>query len=242
MIREIHPDAVINAAAWTAVDKAEAEEAAATVVNGAAPSAMARAAAQLGVPFVQISTDYVFDGAGDAPFKPDHPVAPLDAYGRSKLAGEQGVIAAGGIHAILRLLGVLGPWRELREDHAAALRNRDRHQRGRRPDRRAHPARAIAEACLSIAYQLCADPSKGGTYHFSGAPDVSWAGFARETFAQAGRGTVVEDIPTAAYPTPARRPANSRLDCSTTQKVFGIARPDWKAELGLVLKDLGVSA
>lgn len=89
VIREIHPDAVINAAAWTAVDKAEAEEAAATVVNGAAPAAMARAAAQLGVPFVQISTDYVFDGTGSAPFAPDHATAPLGAYGRSKLAGNR---------------------------------------------------------------------------------------------------------------------------------------------------------
>lgn len=243
VIREIHPDAVINAAAWTAVDKAEAEEAAATVVNGAAPAAMALAAAQLGVPFVQISTDYVFDGAGDAPFKPDHPVAPLGAYGRSKLAGEQGVIAAGGIHAILRTSWVFSA-------HGANFvktmlrlsETRDRLSVVADQIGGPTPARAIAEACLSIAHQLCADPSKGGTYHFSGAPDVSWAGFARETFAQAGRGTVVEDIPTAAYPTPARRPANSRLDCSTTQKVFGIARPDWKAELGLVLKDLGVSA
>ena len=243
VIREIHPDAVINAAAWTAVDKAEAEEAAATVVNGAAPSAMALAAAQLGVPFVQISTDYVFDGAGDAPFKPDHPVAPLGAYGRSKLAGEQGVIAAGGIHAILRTSWVFSA-------HGANFvktmlrlsETRDRLSVVADQIGGPTPARAIAEACLSIAHQLCADPSKGGTYHFSGAPDVSWAGFARETFAQAGRATVVEDIPTAAYPTPARRPANSRLDCTTTQKVFGIARPDWKTELGLVLKDLGVSA
>lgn len=243
VIREIHPDAVINAAAWTAVDKAEAEEAAATVVNGAAPAAMALAAAQLGVPFVQISTDYVFDGAGDAPFKPDHPVAPLGAYGRSKLAGEQGVIAAGGIHAILRTSWVFSA-------HGANFvktmlrlsETRDRLSVVADQIGGPTPARAIAEACLSIAHQLCADPSKGGTYHFSGAPDVSWAGFARETFAQAGRGSVVEDIPTAAYPTPARRPANSRLDCTTTQKVFGIARPDWKAELGLVLKDLGVSA
>ena len=243
VIREIHPDAVINAAAWTAVDKAEAEEAAATVVNGAAPAAMALAAAQLGVPFVQISTDYVFDGAGDAPFKPDHPVAPLCAYGRSKLAGEQGVIAAGGIHAILRTSWVFSA-------HGANFvktmlrlsETRDRLSVVADQIGGPTPARAIAEACLSIAHQLCADPSKGGTYHFSGAPDVSWAGFARETFAQAGRGTVVEDIPTAAYPTPARRPANSRMDCTTTQKVFGIARPDWKAELGLVLKDLGVSA
>lgn len=104
------------------------------------------------------------------------------------------------------------------------------------------PARAIAEACLAIARQLAADPSKGGTYHFSGAPDASWADFAREIFAQAGRDTVVEDIPTSAYPTPAKRPANSRLDCTTTRKVFGIERPDWRAELADVLTQLGAKA
>jgi dTDP-4-dehydrorhamnose reductase len=95
-------DAIINAAAWTAVDKAETEEAAATVVNGDAPSAMARAAAAKGIPFLHISTDYVFDGLGDQPFTIDHPTAPLGAYGRSKLAGEQGVRAAAGPHLILR--------------------------------------------------------------------------------------------------------------------------------------------
>ncbi len=95
-------DAVINAAAWTAVDKAESEETAATVVNGDAPAAMARTCAAIGVPFLHVSTDYVFDGAGTDPFRPDHPTGPLGAYGRSKLAGEQGVRAAGGNHLILR--------------------------------------------------------------------------------------------------------------------------------------------
>lgn len=101
-IRAQAPTAVINAAAWTAVDKAETEEAAATVINGAAPTAMAEACAALGVPFVQISTDYVFDGTGETAFLPDHPTAPLGAYGRGKLTGEDGVRAAGGAYAILR--------------------------------------------------------------------------------------------------------------------------------------------
>ncbi|MFN3576720.1 MAG: SDR family oxidoreductase, partial [Tabrizicola sp.] len=100
-------DAVINAAAWTAVDRAETEEAAATIVNGDAPTAMARAAAAKGVPFLHISTDYVFDGAGDRPFTPDHPAAPQNAYGRSKLAGEQGVRGAGGNHRIQRTARVV---------------------------------------------------------------------------------------------------------------------------------------
>lgn len=101
-LRAAAPSAVINAAAYTAVDRAEAEEDLATRINGAAPGAMAVAAAELGVPFVHISTDYVFDGAGTAPFAPDAPVGPLGAYGRSKLAGEEAVRAVGGVHAILR--------------------------------------------------------------------------------------------------------------------------------------------
>ncbi|MCB1376178.1 MAG: sugar nucleotide-binding protein, partial [Rhodobacteraceae bacterium] len=101
-IRAHAPEAVINAAAYTAVDKAESEEDLATIVNGAAPGAMARECAALGIPFVHISTDYVFDGSGDLPFAPDHPTGPLGAYGRTKLAGEEAVRAAGGTHAIFR--------------------------------------------------------------------------------------------------------------------------------------------
>ncbi|HEY0214483.1 MAG TPA: dTDP-4-dehydrorhamnose reductase [Paenirhodobacter sp.] len=243
VIREIHPDAVINAAAWTAVDKAEAEEDSALVVNGTTPAAIAKAAAELGVPFVQISTDYVFDGVGTTAFAPGHSVAPLGAYGRTKLAGEQGVISAGGIHAILRTSWVFSA-------HGAnfvktMLRlSETRDKLTVVADQIGGPtsARAIAGACLQIARQLAVDPSKGGTYHFSGAPDVSWADFAREIMAQAGRTTIIEDIPTSAYPTPAQRPANSRMDCTTTQKVFGITRPDWVADLSDVLKELGVKA
>jgi dTDP-4-dehydrorhamnose reductase len=100
------------------------------------------------------------------------------------------------------------------------------------------PAAAIASALVDMAGQLIADPAKSGTYHFSGAPDVSWADFAREIFRQAGLATRVEDIPTAAYPTPARRPLNSRLDCTTLQDRFGIARPDWRQGLADILKEL----
>jgi dTDP-4-dehydrorhamnose reductase len=234
------PAAVINAAAWTAVDRAEAEEAAATVVNAAAPAAMAQTCARLGIPLVHISTDYVFDGAGDAPFAPDHPPAPLGAYGRSKLAGEDGVRASGATHAILRTSWVfsahgsnfvktmlrLGATRDSLTVVADQIGGPT-------------PAQAIADACLRIAQALQDDPAKTGTYHFAGAPDTSWACFARETFACAGIACRVEDIPTSAWPTPARRPANSRLDCSTTTATFGIARPDWRIALNAVLAELG---
>ena len=233
------PGAVINAAAWTAVDKAESEEAAATVVNGAAPTAMAQACAALGIPFVQISTDYVFDGAGTAPFTPDHPTAPLGAYGRSKLAGEEGVRAAGGVYAILRTSWVfsahgnnfLKTMLRLGGEREALTVVGD--QIGGPT-----PAAAIAEACLAIAAQLATDPGRSGTYHFSGAPDASWADFAREIMAQAGLACRVTDIPTSAYPTPAKRPANSRMDCASLA-VFGLSRPDWKVAVTQALKDLG---
>jgi dTDP-4-dehydrorhamnose reductase len=238
-IRAHAPQAVINAAAWTAVDQAETEEEAATLINGAAPTAMAQACAALNIPFVHISTDYVFDGAGNAPFAPDHPTAPLGAYGRSKLAGEAGVRAAGGPHAILRTSWVFSAhganfvktMLRLSETRDALTVVAD--QVGGPT-----PAAAIADACLAIAAQLQADPAKTGTYHFSGQPDVSWADFARAIFDLSDRKVAVTDIPTSAYPTPARRPKNSRMDCGLTETTFGIARPDWRQGLHDVLTEL----
>jgi dTDP-4-dehydrorhamnose reductase len=232
------PAVVINAAAWTAVDKAEAEEVAATVVNGAAPVAMARACADLGVPFLHVSTDYVFDGAGERPFRPDDPVAPLGAYGRSKLAGEAGVRAAGGAHLILRTSWVFAGHGTnfvrtmLRLGRERAGLNVVADQVGGPT-----PAGAIAEALLAAAAAM-ADGAPGGTHHFAGAPDTSWAGFARAVMAEAGLACTIADIPTSAYPTPARRPANSRLDCSGFEAAFGIARPDWRAALPDVIAAL----
>ncbi|MFA3920763.1 dTDP-4-dehydrorhamnose reductase [Ruegeria hyattellae] len=239
-IRAAQPQAVINAAAYTAVDRAEEDEALATVINGTAPGEMARDCAALGIPFVSISTDYVFSGAGETPWTPEDATGPLGAYGRSKLAGEQAIVAAGGASAILRTSWVvschganfvktmlrLGAER----DHLTIV-----------ADQIGGPttARAIAAACLEMAGQLGRDPSKAGLYHFAGHPDASWADFAREIFVQAGIECAVEDIPSSGYPTQARRPLNSRLDCSSLQTVFGISRPDWKAGLRDILTDLG---
>lgn len=242
-IEHARPDAVINAAAYTAVDKAEEDEATALRVNGTAPTAMAQCCARLGIPFVHLSTDYVFDGAGAAPFAPDHHPAPLNAYGRTKLAGEQGVRASGATYAVLRTSWVF----------SAAGNNFVKTMLRLSGTRDAlsvvgdqfggpTPARAIARASMAIAAQLRANPSKAGTYHFAGAPDISWAGFARAIFAQAGRATSVTPIPSAAYPTAAVRPANSRMDCRAVTRVFGISRPDWGAELGAVLKELEVAS
>lgn len=236
-------DAVINAAAWTAVDRAESEEAIALAVNGDAPGAMAQAAAARGVPFLHVSTDYVFDGSGTRPWRPDDAPAPLGAYGRTKLEGERQVRNAGGPHAILRTSWVFSA-------HGAnfvktMLRlGRERERLTVVADQIGGPTAAgdIADALIGMARGLIADPAKSGTYHFAGRPDVSWADFAREIFRQSGLPARVEDIPSSAYPTPAARPANSRLDCTTLETAFGIARPDWRASLSHVLAELGARA
>ena len=232
-------DVVINAAAYTAVDKAEADVDAAFAVNGLTPTALAKVAAAAGKPFLHISTDYVFDGSGVAPWAVDAPTGPLGIYGASKLAGELGVRAAGGIYAILRTswvfsadganfvktmlrLGATRDWLSVVDDQIGGPT----------------PAAAIADTLLRMAQDLHQGRGQSGTYHFAGAPDVSWADFAREVFAQSGMAVDVVGIPTADYPTPARRPANSRLDCATLAQVFGIDRPDWRQGLADVLADL----
>ncbi len=231
-------DIVINSAAWTAVDLAETSERDATIVNAEAPISMARACAELGVPMIHISSDYVFDGAGDAPFTTGHPTAPLGAYGRSKLAGEMGVRSSGAGHVILRTSWVFSAHGSnflktmLRLGAQKDSLNVVADQIGGPT-----PAAAIADAVWRIADAL-AKGHAGGTYHFSGAPDVSWAGFARAIMQTANLPCVVHDIPTSAYPTPARRPANSRLDCSTLQRDFEIARPDWLAALPALINEI----
>ncbi len=233
------PRAVINAAAWTAVDKAETEERAAELVNGAAPAAMARACARLTIPMVQISTDYVFDGAGNTAFRPTDRTGPLNAYGRGKLLGEQGVRASGATHVILRTSWVFSAHGN---NFLKTMLRLGRERTGMTvvADQVGGPtpAAAIAAACLAAVDALGRDATLSGTYHFAGAPDVSWADFAREIMAQAKLTCLIEDIATSAYPTPARRPANSRMDCSGLA-ALGLARPDWRAAVGAVLKQLG---
>ncbi len=237
-------DVVINAAAYTAVDRAEQEEALATRINGEAPAAMARAAAARQIPFLHISTDYVFDGTGDQPFAPGAATAPLGAYGRSKLAGETGVSAAGGAYAILRTSWVFSAHGSNFVKTMLRL-GAERKQLSVVADQTGGPtaARDIAAALLRMAdafYSGQARPGRplSGTYHFAGAPDISWAGFAREIFAHSGLSTEVTDIATSDYPTPAERPQNSRLDCMSLAQVFGIERPDWRPGLRDVLRDV----
>ena len=240
LLEAAEADAAINAVAYTAVDRAEQEEALATTINGATPGALARAAAARGMPLVHVSTDYVFDGAGTAPFAVDAPTAPLGAYGRSKLAGEQAVRAAGGTHAILRTSWVVSAHGSNFVKTMLRLgAERDRLTIVADQVGGPTPAAALADACLSVAAQLAADPGKSGTYHVSGGPDVSWADFARAIFALSGLAPEVVDIPSSDYPTPAKRPLNSRMDNSLTEATFGLPRPDWTAGLHDILSDLG---
>lgn len=240
-IRALRPRLVINAAAYTAVDRAETEAALATTINGDAPGAMAGACAALDVPFVHISTDYVFDGSGDAPRAPDAPVAPINAYGRSKLAGEQAVLTSGARAVVLRTSWVFSA-------HGANFMKTMLRLAATRDELRVvndqvggpTAAADIARACLAIGDAL-AQGAAGGIQHFAGSPDVSWAGFATAIFAGARLPTRVVPIPSADYPTPARRPLNSRLDCASLAG-YDIARPDWRVALADVLQELKESA
>lgn len=240
VIRARKPAAVINAAAYTAVDDAEVDVDLAKTINGETPGAMACECAALGIPFVHISTDYVFDGSGSAAFPAEHPTNPLGAYGQSKWIGERAVQAAGGTYAILRTSWVVSAHGKNFVKTMLDL-GKGRDSMSIVADQVGGPTCAadIAAACLDIAAQLMTAPEKSGVYHFSGAPDTSWADFAREIFAQAGMPVVVLDIPTTDFPTPAARPLNSRLDNSRTEAVFGIPRPDWRVGLLTILKDLG---
>jgi dTDP-4-dehydrorhamnose reductase len=230
-------DAVINAAAWTAVDAAEAQEAAAHIINADAPGVMAQACAACGLPFVHISTDYVFDGTAGPAWTSDAPTAPLGAYGRTKLAGEHAVMDSGALAVVLRTAWIFdGQGKNFVTTMLRLSETRDALSVVADQIGGPTPADAIADACLTIAQKLIDGTGQYGIHHFSGAPDVSWADFARAIFDAAGCTTTVTDITTDQYPTPAARPANSRLDCTSLQDAFGIPRPDWQAALTRIIK------
>jgi dTDP-4-dehydrorhamnose reductase len=229
-------DAIINAAAYTGVDAAEAEPKLAMTINAAAPTAMARAAAARGIPFLHVSSDYVFPGTGERAWKPDDETGPINAYGRSKAEGEIGIRLSGRKNLILRTSWVvsahgsnfvktmlrLGATRKSLSVVADQIGGPT-------------PAASIADALYTCARAMVGGQA-GGIYHFAGAPDVSWAEFARAILA--GGDCVVNVIPSSEYPTPAMRPMNSRLDCSSLLRDFGIARPDWRSGLADILKEL----
>jgi dTDP-4-dehydrorhamnose reductase len=238
MIANLKPSGVINAAAYTAVDKAEDEEALAQTVNAASPGAMAGACTHLDIPFLHVSTDYVFDGSGTQPWVETDPVSPQNAYGRTKLAGEQAVRSTGARHIILRTAWVFSA-------HGAnfvktMLRLSETRDALSVVDDQIGgptPAADIAATLLTLADGM-RDGATGGTYHYAGEPHTSWAGFARAIFDEAGRDVTVTDIPSSDYPTPAQRPLNSRLDCAKLATDFGIMPADWQGGLSRVLKEV----
>lgn len=239
LVNETDADVVINAAAYTDVDRAEEEEALATLINGAAPGAMARAAANRSLPFLHISTDYVFGDSAEGARAPDAPTLPLNAYGRSKLAGEGAVRDAQGRHIILRTSWVFSAYGA--NFVKTMLRLADtRHALNVVNDQIGGPTPAadIATTLLRMAELMGNETRPSGTYHYGGQPATSWARFAREIFKQARRDVVVTGIPTSEYPTLAKRPLNSRLDGASLASDYAIAQPDWQAGLTDVLHKL----
>jgi dTDP-4-dehydrorhamnose reductase len=232
-------DVVVNAAAYTAVDRAESEEELATRVNGAGAGFVAEAAHRLGVPVIHISTDYVFDGALDRPYREDDAPAPVGAYGRSKLAGEKAVAAANPDHVILRTAWVYSPFGANFVKTMLRL-GETRAEVGVVADQRGGPTNAldIADAVIAVARRVAGARDRAGltgVFHMTGGGEATWAEFAEAIFAEGvlhGRAPVkVRRISTSDYPTPARRPANSRLDGSALRKAYGVELPRWRESL-----------
>ena len=232
-------DAVINAAAYTAVDKAESDADTAQVINADAPAIMARTCAARDIPFVSISTDYVFSGAGNTPWTPADPTDPQGVYGRTKRDGEVAIVKTGGRYAVLRTSWVVSAHGNNFVKTMLRL-GAEREALTVVADQIGGPTGAaeIAQACIKIAKTLVSEPEKSGIYHFSGGPDTSWANFARAIFDAAKIPCAVTDISSSDYPTPAKRPLNSRMDCSATEAAFGISRPDWRESLTHILTQL----
>ena len=239
-VLEHGPDAVVNAAAWTAVDAAEADPDGARRLNSEAPAELAEACARSATPFVHLSTDYVFDGSGTRPWRANDPVDPRSVYGRTKLDGERRVL---GVHPDSVIVRTSWVFSALGSNFVRTMLRlgAERDELGIVADQMGGPtwAGAIADACLRVAQARLAGDGQGGVYHFAGAPDASWADFAESIFARSAMDVVVKRIATSEYPTPAARPLNSRLDCECIQRIFGITRPDWRHDLRGVIAELG---
>jgi dTDP-4-dehydrorhamnose reductase len=239
------PDMVINAAAYTAVDKAETEHAAAVAGNHLGPLALARLCEEAGIPFIHVSTDYVFDGNKGTPYVETDPTGPTGIYGVTKRDGEEAILASGAKAIILRTAWV----------YAAHGKNfaRTMLTAGRKmpllrvvSDQRGTPTAAVdlATAILAIAETLDAgwEDKYRGIFHATGAGETTWYGFACAIFEEATKlgytAPEVQAINTADWPTPTRRPPDSRLDCSKLTETFGVTLPDWRVSLPGVVRGL----
>ena len=245
-LRSAKPDVIVNAAAYTAVDQAESEPELAQRVNGEAAGEAARAAETLGVPVIQISTDYVFDGTLGRPYREDDPVGPISAYGASKLAGEQAVAAATANHAVLRTAWVYSPFgKNFVKTMLRLAETRD--EVGVVADQAGSPTSAldIADAVFAVARNLVTRPrdeSLRGIFHMVAQGEAVWADVAEAIFAErealGGAPVRVKRIATADYPTPARRPANSRLDSARLAEIHQVRLPQWQDALSTCVRRL----
>ncbi len=235
LARDIAPDAIVNAAAYTAVDKAESEPALARLVNTESVARLARVAQNTRALLLHYSTDYVFDGSGDAPRDEHAPTGPLSVYGQTKLAGEQAIQASGCKHLILRTSWVYAA----RGGNFAKTMLRlaaEREQLRVVNDQVGAPtgAELLADCSAHALRQCLANASAGGLYHLAAQGHTNWADYARFVIDQArGKGQVLRcrevlGIPSQDYPTPARRPLNSRLDCRRFEADFGLRLPGWE--------------
>ena len=240
VVETFRPDYIINAAAYTAVDKAESDAERAFAVNRDGARHLAEAAEAAGAAMLHISTDYVFDGAGGAPYDEAAPTAPQNIYGASKLAGEQAVLAACRRAVVMRTSWVFGAHGQNFVKTMLRL-GRERDSLGIVADQYGAPTAAadIAAALITIVRRHTPEQlaERAGIYHYCGSPYASWFEFAETIFAEAAAQGVLAKIPavkpigTADYPTPAKRPADSRLDCGKIRAVFGIAPCDWHSAL-----------
>jgi len=246
LVSDVAPDWVVNAAAYTAVDRAEDEPGLAMRINAEAPDVLARACAAAGIPLVHLSTDYVFDGSARRPLLESDPVAPLGVYGQSKWQGEQAVRAGGANHRIFRLSWVYAA----RGGNFLMTMLRLARERGHLrvvADQVGAPT-AAHRIAAAIAATLDAAPGVGGTWHLAADGECSWHDFAAAIFEGAvARGLLaaapaLEPITSDQYPTRARRPAYSRLDSSAFTRDFGLHLDDWREGLGEVLDELAVVA
>lgn len=243
LIEQVGPCAVINAAAYTTVDRAETEVAQAMVLNRDAPERMALACARLSLPFIHYSTDYVFDGTSERAYQEGDATGPRSVYGQSKLEGEAAVMAAGGSAIILRTAWVIGGYGANFVKTMLRLAEA-RDEVGVVSDQIGRPtwSRNVAEAGLAALELLNRDPARAGIYHAAGADDASWADLAQGVFDRAAAlglpSARVRPITTADYPTPARRPANSRLDSSAFASLSDWQPLPWAVALDGVMADI----
>ncbi|HKW81714.1 MAG TPA: dTDP-4-dehydrorhamnose reductase [Casimicrobiaceae bacterium] len=235
-VRRVAPQVVVNAAAYTAVDRAESEPALAEAINARAPEVLAAEARRLDALLIHYSTDYVFDGASQAPYDEDAAPNPLNVYGRSKLAGERAIGASGVAHLVLRTSWVYG-WRGQNFLLTMKRLGAEREELRIVADQFGVPnwSRALAEATAALLRDgVAALAERSGTYHMSARGRASWYDFACAIFNRAARPRLVP-IATADYPTAARRPASAVLATAKFERTFGFALPDWREMLATCL-------